>query len=294
MRARLLIAFLLIATITTTAISQPLIIKDDSPGGEQEAEFTPEEKQEIREVAEKFIKGFKETRDIGALIDEIFVSDYAERLQLENLRHPFVLVHKDVPLIASPDELKSFLVALLNFWSMMMELDKASECAQESDDCQDSGPEKVFPADALKFIKSEPQLAHFVSLFIGEEIGAEETIDNQDGSDVDTNEAEDTGGFSFRDTQELRALTGALEKAGALMRKHLSKLPIEKKASEADSESEDDEAIRPSLTILDKDDDFYGYPAGSQLICVSVIFFHLDLVRIDGRLKILAVTPLTD
>lgn len=293
MRTRLLIAFLLIATITTTAISQPLI-RDDSPDEKQEAELTPEESQEALEVAERFIKGFQETRDIGALIDEMFVSDYAERLQLHNLRHPFVLVHKDVPLIASPDELRSFFVALLNFWSLTLELYETSECHQKSDGCKDSKPEKVFPADALKFIKSDAQLAGFVSLFVGEKIGPEETTDKQDDSDVDTNEAEDTGGFFFKDTQELRSLTGALEKANALIRKHLLKLPIEKRALPSDSESADDEAIRSSLTILAEDDDFYGYPAGSQLICVNVLFFHLDLVRVDGRLKILAVSPLTD
>jgi hypothetical protein len=277
----------------TTAAGRPPVVKDDPAAGRQEKELSPEEEQEAREVAERFAKGFKETKDIGSLIDDMFVGDYAERLRLQNLRDPLVRAHGGVPLDASPAKLRSFVVAVLNFWSLMIELQEAGKRAQKPDDRETGespGPEEMFPAGVLKFIKSERRLARFVSNLIGEKIAFDEVTGD---TDEDAGGAEDEDDFFFKDAQELRDLTDALEKIGSMIREHLLKLPAANKASEDDSESEDD-ATDVRLTILGEGDDFYGYPSGSRLICVNVSVFHLDLVRIGGRLKILAVTPLTD
>jgi hypothetical protein len=35
--------------------------------------------------------------------------------------------------------------------------------------------------------------------------------------------------------------------------------------------------------------DFYGYPKGTRLICVDMLIFHMDLVRVERKLKVLTL-----
>jgi hypothetical protein len=36
--------------------------------------------------------------------------------------------------------------------------------------------------------------------------------------------------------------------------------------------------------------EFYGYPQGTRIFCANVAIYHMDLIRVDGKLKVLALS----
>jgi len=96
--------------------------------------------------------------------------------------------------------------------------------------------------------------------------------------------------------EELRTMTTALEQAVVLLRAHVKTLPstlpmnelIRNKGSDAYPNAADHEnLLKPFSYTLS--DDFYGYPAGTRLICASLLPFHLDLVRVGQHLKVVSI-----
>ena len=49
----------------------------------------------------------------------------------------------------------------------------------------------------------------------------------------------------------------------------------------------DSDRANARATVLTRAD--FGCPKGTRLICLKVLLFHMDLIRVDGQLKILHV-----
>jgi hypothetical protein len=108
--------------------------------------------------------------------------------------------------------------------------------------------------------------------------------------------------------EELRHLTNRFEDLGKVLREHLAAHPVSFAREAADEgEGEDEESreaefrrfdpkrvsVSRRARVLGKE--FYGYPAGTRLVCADFGALHAELVRVDGRLRILTVyVPIGD
>ncbi len=94
--------------------------------------------------------------------------------------------------------------------------------------------------------------------------------------------------------EQLRAFTSTVERANELLRKRLTS---EQKKRVFDdwrraAEEEDSELMRPYATVVTKE--WYGYPEGTRIVCVGLLLFHVELVRVGSGYKVLAMYLLDD
>jgi hypothetical protein len=83
MKLRPFIALLLMITLALAAVASPVQSPEAQIVDRGEEKLSVEEEREARSMATLFIKRWQETEDIGPLVDEFFVADFAERLRAE-------------------------------------------------------------------------------------------------------------------------------------------------------------------------------------------------------------------
>jgi hypothetical protein len=60
-----------------------------------------------------------------------------------------------------------------------------------------------------------------------------------------------------------------------------------KGVNEEENWAAEHDLLKPRAWMLTEE--FYGYPKGTRIICLNVLVYHMDLVRVDGKLKVLAL-----
>ena len=128
-------------------------------------------------------------------------------------------------------------------------------------------------------------------------LSSNECAEGCDGPDADREQ-------SIRNEKELRHLTSVFESLHKILRENLEARPFsfEKNTAADSDESDGDEPfanfdpervkIFGQARVLR--DEFYGYPKGTRLVCADAGALHVELVRVDGRLRILTVHLLID
>jgi hypothetical protein len=297
MNPRPFLALLLIIIMALTAMCLPQNVSNDTPVEQRDEKLTPDEEREARELVAQLFTRWRETEDIAPLIDEFFVTDFADRLhhQPEMLffleLKPELLATTD-----SRDDLRRHYVAMSNLLHLVCRFYEVSGFINMSEEEREEFDfKKALPASIWDLFKSNPTTNAIINEELGEK--AEGQTENPDRSTEKQADAK-----SIQTIEQLRGVTVTLEQANVILRDYLKTLPLPPAASEingnqqsdADSSTaENNDPLMPRVHILGSD--FYGYPAGTRLICVNVLPFHIDLVR-DGsqRLKVLSVYLQTD
>lgn len=298
---RALVANLLVVLLVTTCHGGSFITKRSIPAAQDVSdgkEITAGEEREASQVAEHFLRRMQETNDFAPLVREMFVPDYETRLRQEALNKPLALLSKSAVEQASREELLRYDLALNNslYLASLIVLDYKTSHAEEDDSDVDDGLpyyRQVLPPDIFELCLNDPVLK---ALFAeetneGAEAGqAAAPLDNSDAGDKD----EEADAEPIRSVRQLRSFTSTLEQAIVLARRHLDALPrapafVERHrgASEEENWKAEREAFKPRAWVLNRE--FYGYPEGTRIFCVTVNIYHMDLVRVDGKLKALAL-----
>jgi hypothetical protein len=319
MTARRFITTLLLVVLTLSGATRALALPRDD-----DEKITPEEEQEARELVEEFNKKFVETNDIAPRIKDYFVPDFASRLNQHAETFPFQLIEwKDETAPPVPDDLQRFYVASTNCLHMSITLyaaafEKAKKDRGEEGDEKDPKLEEVLPPAAVELIKSDPLLGKIWDEENNEDQESTQTPsdDAQSSSEkvapaADSNDSTETEDQreneqkdKIDDAEKLRRITSVLEGVSKILRDHLAAHPVtfEKREEGSGDESEEpnDELnfdpskieIFKNARVLSKE--FYGYPKGTRLVCANAGLLHVEMVRVDGKLRILTVFLLMD
>jgi hypothetical protein len=236
---------------------------------------------------------------------------------------------KDEATPPDSEDLRRFYVATTNLLHDLFPLYAAAakKCAEEEDkedgeegnakgdgECDDSYDpklEKILPPVAVEIVKTDPLLREM--WFESDEAdtasnGTGALATPQAGGSAQGECADNcaaSGGHEDRmvkNATELRHITKVFAELGKVLREHLAAHPVsfEKEVAEED-EDEDKESkeaefrrfdpkrvsVSRQARVLSKE--FYGYPEGTRLICADVGGLHAELVRADGKLRILTV-----
>ncbi|HYY57104.1 MAG TPA: hypothetical protein VE842_07195, partial [Pyrinomonadaceae bacterium] len=285
------IALLLTISLALTAMGLGRSRPDAPPVDKGSAEITADEEREAREIVTRLTTRWRETEDIGPLTEELFVADFADRLRYEPQYLFFSELKTEQLGPEDREDLRRHYVAMTNLLHLFVRLYEVYLPLRKSEEegGEEFEPEKLLPANVIEVFKSNPTL----SAIYDEELG--------DKAETPANQSPDQSVEGKRQTrvetiEQLRALTDTVERAVVLLRDHVRTLPLTLPASElvkeqdsqGDSEpAESEDSTKPRVYILSED--FYGYPSGTRLICVDILPFHMDLVRVGQRLKVLTI-----
>ena len=282
---------------------------------ERDAELTPEEEREARNLALLFLARARLTGDLEFAAREMLIEDFAARLQRElvvggNFLDDFF--DERLAEQARPEELGRFYWSLLNFISAgQTHLHGRKEAGDGS-----PALDEAFPPQVVAVIERSEALGALVNKLWGvvkvvEPEGSTAARAVRVSADTPAVEPARGGrdGESPRaksdaligSAQELRSFAADAEEAVKRLREHRAshaKTGARAAGAKGGKEAEDaeDTAGQPKATILGEP--FYGYPAKTRLVCVDVTpagaaaaSFHLDFVPVNGRLRLLTVIP---
>ena len=162
------ITLLLIITLTITATGNFSLQQDEPPAQAEAYELTPEEEREAFALVEKFIVHMEKTQDVTPMIKELYVSDFPERLQQDDMGSLFPLaLTPEVAAQATPDELQRVYAASINATHLGMTLYMAAylKRKQAGRDVNVNAEEdeytiaELVPPGVIKLIQSDPVLA---------------------------------------------------------------------------------------------------------------------------------------
>lgn len=259
-----------------------------------ETKITAEEEQEAREVAERFIRRMQETNDLAPVLGEMFVPDYAVRLRQEASNKPLALLSKHAVAQASREELVRYQLALHNSLYLASLIFLAYQTSHPAEDVdQEWGAayyKRMLPPDIVELCRHDPIL----KVLFEEETGEGADENRPAASSSEKPDVIDHDDEPIRSVEQLRRFTSTLEQAIKLARKHLAAAPRKmtlpdrhKGANEEENWAAERVALQPRAWLLTGE--FYGYPKDTRIFCVNVLVYHMDLVRVDGKLKVLAL-----
>lgn len=295
MNLRTLIALLLTLVLTFPAQGFQPGRTEETPTRENDEKLTPDEERETRELAARFIKRWEETEDLGPLIDEFFVRDFAERLHYEPQVFYFGEIKEEKSILESGADLRRHYVAMTDFLRLVLRLQEIYAPILKSEEGQaEPDLNQLIPAAVLNVLDSNPTMKAVMREDMGEQAEGQTVGSEQDAADQ-------ADARIIKNLEELRSLTATLERAVTLLRAHMKTLPQTIPTSESIARQQDDtrtavsenhDPLMPRVRLLNKD--FYGYPEGTRVICLNIRLFHVDLVRVNDRLRVLALYMQTD
>ena len=293
----LLLALCLGATPAAAALPRP---SQERAGGR----LTPDEEQEARELADAFVKRFRETNDIAPLVEELFVEDFAERLRHDVNGVPLCLLRREVALRAAPAELREFYVAQFNFLALSLEYWMSRPEGAGGGE-EEPTLEQMYPHEVVGVLRREP---HFAAFITGDKSAPEEPDEeraepvesslsdaaksDEEKFDKAKRKADDEERF-VKSLDALREVTTTAEKAAKALRLSVPPFAYMLEAQRETIADEDlPEADAPGAETFEQA--FYGFPAGTRFIRLNVeplygLQMQLYAVRVkDGRLRITA------
>lgn len=308
MSIRPVIAFLLIIALTMTAVGRTRDNVDDSSTETNDTQLTPDEEWEARSIAQQFASRFEESDDLLSIVNDLYVKDFDERLSRDPADRFLVPIAPDLAEQVKGGELSRCHITSLKFTYLYMMLLASAwhniitlrGGVKPDDDEQAPKPAEMLPPRVVALLRSDPALAEALL----EE--SEKDDDSKTSSEIDagaegqtvvvdnaSEKRDDDRDLTIKSMERLRAYISTLEQAIAIMREHLRTLPGPKTwqammDSMREPEPEPDrDRVNAHATVLTRAD--FGCPKGTRLICLKVLLFHMDLIRVDGQLKILHV-----
>ena len=311
MRVRLSIIVSLMLALAMIVQGRQLTAKDDPPAGQEKRELTPEEEREALDLAARFTERLRATSDFGQIVDEMFVQSFPERLrQAPRNAMPWAFLDKSLAGSAGPDEARRYYVAMMNFYELYFRLYEVvwQLKKQPGSNADEEEPmlEEVLSPEIIEALLGNPISAGWVKEEENDERekeghnngqltqGGDSTQAARAATEADNEgakEADEDG--VIKSVSQLKDTSATLEKANELMRKRLSYMPvIAPKISGYGGEEARNGSEKPNLTSLDEGE--FGYPAGTPVIHLDVLPYCLDLISVDGRLRILSVSLYVD
>ncbi len=323
MLMRPLIALLLIALLTLSIMGQTPIEQDEMPAQTSEQErLTPEEEREAHALAEEFFKRLEQAQDVTPLVKDLYVSDFAARMQQDDMGSFFPLaVTPEVAAEATPDEILRLYAASINVMYLSMRLYIAASLKQrqkprdeQASAKEDFAIEEIIPPAIINLIQSDPVLAKLLAKELQQEAArnapVQETAETNQATESTGAETQNNEPQSFEDLvpfktiERMRHYLSMMEQGLDLIREHLKTLPPEltpsvkdfylrEQMKDAAEKGEEQQVLPEFVTSIEAnilDSEYMGYAKGTRLICVDALI-HMDITRTpDGTLKIVKVS----
>jgi hypothetical protein len=290
MKLRAVITLLLTFTLTVNAASFARNVAEDPTSEKEDNKITAEEDREAREIAAQFSRRWQETEDIGPLVKEFFVADFADRLRHEPSLLFFAELRPELMKPEAREELRRNYVAMTNLLYLFVRLYEVyAVIRMQGHEREDLNLNHILPVNIWKVLNSNPTMKTLLDEEVGESAQSRTEHGDQDAD-------RQAHAKRIDSMEQLHSLTTTLEQAVVLLRDHVRTLPSTIRASEltgkqpgdaASSSTESSDPLTPRVRITGEE--FYGYPAGTRLISVELLPFQIDLVRAGGRLKVLSV-----
>jgi len=262
MRAKLFFAFIsgLLVFPTTQAYPNQRSNKGERQGAQRKDQITPEEVSEAQKLADRFIKRFRETRDLAPILDEMFTSNFKKMVAEDISWSGIVGQGRSLPEQLKGEQRLRCYIANFNL-QYLIRLYIAGKVSLDQESLSKAGD--VFPPEVSRFFKEN---------------------------------APDEGEIKTAD--QARKIMSFLEQAVTLMRDEVRKNPPEETeqfkknlvAFEAHLDEHKEE--KPSVRVYAEAR--HGLPSGARSISM-LIPFHVGLAMVkEGQeLKIdLAATHL--
>jgi hypothetical protein len=302
MSKRILLAVFFLLTLT-----QGMAVRGQQDEKRTDEKITPAEEREALLIARRFVKDFEEKNDLLSLMDELYIKDFDARLRPNLNDYSYIAsVSTEVKERASREDLRRFYGAALGFYyaGNFLYGVEAYKRKLSGDESRDNAPpiHELLPQNVIDVLKTDPLLARMVAE-AEEEARRRSSVQSDETQPVAANgtggeiEAEGNG---INSVERMRHYVTTLEKASALIRAHLKTLQVPQtwdeliRATKSDEEdatkgtgNDACESMRPRVRILSQNS--FGMPKGTRLIWLKVLPFHMELVRIDGSLRILNV-----
>jgi hypothetical protein len=296
---------LLVLTLATGSVAPVRGQQEDAPTDEEK--ITPEEEREAVQLAERFIKRFEEKNEPSSLIDELYVKDFDARLRRDDVSNYIYLVKVEPEVVAkaTDQDLRRLYTASLNFIYASAYLygihmyNRKLKGLDAVDDDNDPPLKEILPPQVEAVLRSDPVMAKLLAEDEEQERegNSEPSEEPQQRAAGSSEKEAKADGVEIRSVERMRGFASTLEKAAVLVREHLKTLQVPQTWKELltalqtmgawEGVTDDCEGLCPRVNIIS--DEFFGAPVGTRLICVKVMPFHMDLVRVDGRLRILNV-----
>lgn len=256
------------------------------PSAEEEAA----EEAEARELVGRALARLRETEDIAALFDDLFVRDFAARLRSDTRAYPFEdVVTPSVVAEATDDELRRLHAAVTNCLSALLRRGGLRRALREASGRDDDGAdEDEMKAAFDELLRAEPALAA-----VAAELGLRAGADADGGADE---------GALMPTAKTVRQMRGRIllfERMARLVRESAAGLEGRLAAFGVGAEVARGEAKIDWVSS----DVFYearhGYREGAPNVRAQARVFpgvvlRLTLVREGARLKLLSAEPLLD
>ncbi|MFL6210949.1 MAG: hypothetical protein ACJ74W_19025 [Pyrinomonadaceae bacterium] len=293
---------LLVIVLTMSGASRARAV----PRADEDLTTTAEEEREARALVEAFNKKLNATHDIAPLIKEYFVADFAARLPQHADTFPFILIEwKDKSTPPTPSDLQQFYVAATNFLHTLVPIWLAADEQRPEQESEHEAAQlkDALPPAAVELMMHEPALRELVLADDESTPTTEATANKKDDCTENCATAATDEAGMIENAEQLHHLACVFEDLTKILRAHLAAHPVAPAQQEqsADTATKDDDSDRfdPDKVEVFKQariltEEFYGYPAGTRLVCASAGLLHVELVRVDGQLRILTVYLLID
>jgi hypothetical protein len=279
-----------------------------SPRDDEDAKITHDEEVAARALAEQFVGRFRIANDLAPVLREMAVKDYDERLRQNFMDDmPDDLLGSHAITEASPRQVSDITTVLLNLINLSFEQYARGEKITDEDAEGGKTLEELYPPDVVKIIKGNHELEALLSNFMGIKSAEEKAAVEQratsgasvrDESDKEEKDRQEADKALIQTSEQLSNFTADANKVVSRLRDHLATLTPKPQKETGEESVEDNTYSSPRVNITRAS--YYGFPPGTRLICIKVtpisdgVTFHLCLVRVDGRLQLLAVNPVLD
>lgn len=289
-------ALALIVLVAMGGAARPAAARQEEAG-----KLTPDERREAVELTERLVAKLRETGDAGPLAPELFVEDFAQRVQEfvrtkpRGLEVLALVIEPEVVLQADASDIRRVCIALLNF---QVQRDLAANYGSRIAYGPEFGvkatyelkyePHHLTLRDALPadFFNSggDPLVEAIKAGFFGREAELEGIEERLKAAKV-------------LSVERLRSFTAELENCVEGLRRAVEKLrsEAETKARGADiapggwHKLEGRGVYKVELEILRRE--VFGLPAGTRTIRVRLYPYVFALARRDGKLRVIGVMP---
>ena len=219
MSKRLLTTLLALAALLAPAPGRVADALGPTGQGRTDAEATPEEEREARDLARQFVERLRENTDAAPLVQDLFVRDFGARLGHSRDDVPMAFVAPEVAERAGADELVRFYVAEFNFFSRTLAYWMSLPEEEREDD---SKPDFFYPPEVMRTLTADPIMSVLIAKEEAKQSAAEEPEqtagDAAAGAASKAQEPAEESDVVLNDLATLRVATATAGRAADVLR----------------------------------------------------------------------------
>ncbi len=244
-------------------------------------------------------------------MDDVFTRDFAIRLRSSRdgaIGFPFAAIAPTVLQQTSDEEILRYYAATTNFmYFLFRKMGNAeflrrqtSNGGDERD--EDPNPEQILGIEVFNLLKTDPVMRNEfpgngeTNCNPGPSTTVGEISASPGDSPVTAVEPQPDVEYSINTLEEFRKHLSTIEDANVLLRRaarsSLTLKTILETIKQGDSAESNRDDVTPRLTTLTTD--WMHYPVGTNLVCADALAFHVDMVRVEGNLKIASLYLIND